>query len=68
MVFADTAWQMLMEPEANPEIRAIQEVLGNDLPLVGGYTLGQFARSDYNQPLPFLNQHIEIVLIGSLEG
>jgi hypothetical protein len=67
LVFADVAWQMLMEPEANPEIPAIQDILGKDIPIVGGYTLGQFARSDSSQPLPYLNQHIEIVLIGSLD-
>ncbi len=67
MVFADSAWQMLMEPEGNPEIQAIQAIIGSDIPIVGGYTLGQFARSDFNQPLPFLNQHIEVVLLGNPE-
>ena len=64
LVFADAAWQMLMEPEGNPEIQAIRSVIGEEVPLVGGYSFGQFARSDTAQPLVFLNQHIEIVLLG----
>ncbi len=68
LIFADSAWQMLMEPEGSPEIEAIRAVIGKDIPIAGGYTLGQFARSETNQTLPFLNSHIEIVLIGSLIG
>jgi len=62
LVLADIAWQMLLEATPGIEIQAIQEILGEDVPLIGGYSLGQFVPGD---PTPeFLNQHIVTIIFG----
>ena len=62
LVLADIAWQMLLEASPGIEVQAIQEVLGEDVPIIGGYTLGQFIPGD---PTPeFLNQHIVTIVFG----
>ncbi len=65
LVFADAAWQWLMEPEGYPDLQAIRSVIGKEVPLAGGYSYGQLARTDGNGPLTLLNQHITIILLGS---
>ena len=71
LVITDIAWQMLFEAEPGREVRAIREVLGADVPLVGGYTYGQIARVPQNADNggypEFLNQHIQVVVFGELE-
>jgi hypothetical protein len=60
LVLVDFAWQMLMQAEPGAEIAAVQRILGDDTPLIGGYTLGQFIQG---QRMPkFLNQHIAVLL------
>ncbi|RPI26063.1 MAG: hypothetical protein EHM70_19420 [Chloroflexota bacterium] len=68
LVFVDLAWQLLMQAQPGEEIQAIRSVLGKDVPIVGGYTLGQIARSGPKQEPELLNQHIQVVLFGELEG
>lgn len=67
VVFADVAWKMLFETQSGRDIAAIREVLGPDVPIAGGYTVGQIASKAPNTP-KLLNQHIEIIIFGSVDG
>ncbi len=66
LVLVDLAWQMLLKSTPGAEIAAVQEILGADVPVAGGYTLGQIAPSESN-PL-FLNQHIMVAAFGEEAG
>jgi hypothetical protein len=62
LVLVDIAWQMLLKSTPGAEIAAVQEILGTDVPIAGGYTLGQIAPS---KTIPqFLNQHMMVVVFG----
>ena len=68
VVLPDIAWQMLGETKPGREIEAVRSVIGPEVPIVGGYTLGQIAHSvgtgkKASSPELF-NQNIEVVLIG----
>ncbi len=68
LVFADIAWQMLFESNAEQDLQVIREVIGPDVPIAGGYTFGQLARVNTKgkKGAPeLLNQQIEIVLFGA---
>jgi hypothetical protein len=41
MILADISWQMLFKANPGAEVIAVQDVLGRDIPILGGYTLGQ---------------------------
>jgi hypothetical protein len=62
LVLVDIAWQMLLKSTPGVEIAAVQDILGSDVPIAGGYTLGQIA------PLKgvpqFLNQHMLVIVFG----
>ncbi len=63
LVFVDLAWQTLMQAATDAEIHAIQEVIGPNVPIAGGYTLGQFTPAEAGADHPsFLNQHIVVAL------
>jgi hypothetical protein len=65
LVIVDVAWQMLLQGRLGAEIKAIQEVLGDTLPIIGGYTLGQIIPAPDKKDHPqFLNQHIVVAVIG----
>lgn len=68
LVFVDVSWQMLLTSQAGSEVEAVSEVLGKDIPIVGGYTYGQLAHPNGEHRPEFLNQHIEVVLIGEEEA
>lgn len=63
LVLADMAWQMLLKAQPGVEISAIQEILGADIPIAGGYTLGQIIPNPGATP-KFLNQHILVIAFG----
>ena len=64
LVFADISWQMLFQGFEGAEVEAIRAVIGESVPLAGGYTFGQFTNmADAPRP-EFLNQHIEVILFG----
>ncbi len=63
IVFADVAVQMLLESQPGSELESIQSVLGREVPVVGGYTYGQFARNSSGEP-ELLNQHISVIVLG----
>jgi hypothetical protein len=66
LVFADIAWQMQLQAQPGAEVSAIQEVIGEGVPIIGGYTFGQLISTPDGEP-DVLNQHIQVILIGDPE-
>ena len=64
VVLADVSWQILFQGYEGAYLAAISEVFGDDVPLAGGFTFGQFTHMAGAPRPEFLNQHIEIVLFG----
>lgn len=64
LVLVDIAWQMLLNSSPGAEIAAVQEILGTDVPIAGGYTLGQIVPDKPKAAPRFLNQHIVVVTFG----
>jgi len=64
LILVDIAWQMLLKSSPGAEIEAVQEIFGPDLPLAGGYTLGQIVPSSPLAAPTFLNQHIVVIAFG----
>jgi hypothetical protein len=44
LLLVDAAWQTLFEVQPDSVVRAVQEILGEEMPMAGGYTFGQMAR------------------------
>lgn len=63
LVLVDVAWQMLLKAHPGAEIAAVQDILGDKVPVAGGYTLGQIVPDDKAHP-KYLNQHISVILFG----
>jgi hypothetical protein len=58
---------MLLKGQPGNEVEAVQDVLGSNVPIAGGYTFGQLAHFT-DAPAPqLLNQHIQVVVIGEEE-
>jgi hypothetical protein len=68
LVFADVSYQLLLTSKSGSEVEAVAEVLGGGIPIIGGYTFGQLAQRNGAAHPEFLNQHIQVVLIGEEEG
>ncbi len=65
LLLVDLAWQFLLKSSPSAEIAAVQEILGANLPIAGGYTLGQIAPPASGVGMPqFLNQHLLVILFG----
>ena len=64
LVLVDIAWQMLLKATPGAEIAAIQEIIGEQVPIAGGYTLGQIVPGQEALSPEFLNQHIVVILFG----
>jgi len=64
LVLVDIAWQMLLKATPGAEIAAIQEIIGENIPIAGGYTLGQIVPGKENTSPAFLNQYIVVILFG----
>ena len=65
LVLVDTAWQMLLKAQPGAEVAAVQEILGESVPIIGGYTLGQVFKPEDDEVKPkFLNQHILVIIFG----
>jgi hypothetical protein len=63
LVLVDIAWQLLLKAQYGIEIAAMQEILGTNIPIAGGYTLGQVIPAEETFP-KFLNQHIVVIAFG----
>jgi hypothetical protein len=59
LVLVDIAWQMLLKANPGAEIAAMQDLLGPNVPIAGGYTLGQIVPG--KETPSFLNQHIVVI-------
>ena len=68
LVLVDVAWQMLLKSQPGVEINAVQEIVGTNVPIAGGYTLGQIVPGENGTGPRFLNQHIVVVVFGSTTG
>jgi hypothetical protein len=64
LMLVDVAWQMLLKSKPGAEVAAIQDILGPEVPLAGGYTLGQVVPGKESSPPKFLNQHIVVLAFG----
>lgn len=67
LILADIAWQMLFKAQTGAEVKAVQDILGSDIPIIGGYTLGQVIPGKDESPPEFLNQHITVIAFGEDE-
>jgi len=65
LIFADAAWQTLLEAHPGSEIQAVRAVLGAEVPIIGGYTYGQIYQAKTGAPVELLNQHIQVILLGN---
>jgi hypothetical protein len=68
LILVDIAWQMLLESNPGVEVAAVRDILGPEVPIAGGYTLGQVvpgaSGGEPNQQIAspgFLNQHIVVI-------
>ncbi len=64
LILVDIAWQMLLKSNPGAEVAAVQDILGPDIPIAGGYTLGQVVPGKEGALPRFLNQHIAVILFG----
>lgn len=62
LVLADISWQMMFQGYEGAEIEAVQSVLGDDVPLIGGYTFGQFHQMSRAPRAEFLNQVLQVIV------
>jgi len=63
LVLVDLAWEMLLKSHPGAEIFAVRDLFGPEVPLAGGYTLGQIIPGKTAVP-QLLNQHIVVVAFG----
>ncbi|HJS20331.1 MAG TPA: FIST N-terminal domain-containing protein, partial [Anaerolineales bacterium] len=61
LVLVDVAWEMLLRSHPGSEISAVQDILGGEIPIAGGYTLGQIVPGREMKNPQLLNQHIVVV-------
>jgi energy-converting hydrogenase Eha subunit B len=61
LVLVDIAWEMLLKSHPGAEIDAVQDILGRDVPIAGGYTLGQIVSNRDAGTPQLLNQHIVVI-------
>lgn len=62
LVLIDEAWRLLLEGQPGEEVHAVRSILGEDLPIIGGYVLGQIVQPHPSAGPQLLNQNIEIIL------
>lgn len=67
LVLADISWQMLFEAVPGADVNAVREALGPQVPVAGGYTLGQIIPGTEQASPQFLNQHMAVVVFGEAE-
>ena len=61
LLIVDLAWKMLAEVQPIDMIATVRQVVGADIPVAGGYTLGQLAGE---KTARILNQHFQVILLG----
>jgi hypothetical protein len=66
LIFVDQAWQYLFQSESTRFISAVKSEIG-EIPLVGGYTLGQVYRPEGESLVRAYNQNLLMVVFGESE-
>ena len=61
LILVDIAWEMLLKSHPGSEISAVQDILGDEVPIAGGYTLGQIVPARESRHPQLLNQHIVVI-------
>ena len=61
LILVDIAWEMLLKSHPGTEIEAVQDIFGKDVPIAGGYTLGQIVPGKDGGTPQLLNQHIIVI-------
>jgi hypothetical protein len=64
LVLVDLAWEMLLKSHPGAEMFAVRDLLGPNVPIAGGYTLGQIVPGKAPAGPQLLNQHIMVVAFG----
>lgn len=65
LVLVDLAWHMLMQSQFDALLKAFRGVIGDEVPIAGGFTLGQIVPASGQEQHPrFLNQHITVAAFG----
>ena len=64
LLLADVAWGQLLEAQPGEAMDALRQELGENVPVAGGYTLGQIARAPSTGKVEILNQHVQVVVFG----
>lgn len=64
VLLVDVAWQLMLDNQPQKEIQVVREVLGAEIPVMGGYTFGQLGRLSPKGPVHLMNQHMEVILFG----
>jgi hypothetical protein len=64
LVFADLAWEYIFEGRPGAMAAAIQQIIGNTVPLVGAYTLGHLIRPETGAPPEIRQGEILVLLMG----
>lgn len=62
LVLTDASWQMMFESQPGHELQIVREILGAELPILSGYTYGQFAHTKTNTLPELLSQHMQVIL------
>jgi hypothetical protein len=62
LVLVDVAWEMLLKSHPGAEIAAVKDILGESIPIAGGYTLGQVVPGRETKIPQLLNQHIIVTV------
>lgn len=62
LLLVDVAWKTIFEARPAGECAAVREVLGMDLPVAGGYTIGQISAGAPHAEL--LDAHVQVVVFG----
>jgi hypothetical protein len=62
LVLVDESWRMLMEANPGIEAVAVRDVIGNSVPIIGGYTYGQLVQLEGSPYLEAYNQYIQVVI------
>jgi hypothetical protein len=65
LIFADNAYRILFEGASKGLAAAVQEVLGMETPILGGYNFGQIVKNPQSNQAELLNQHLLIAVIGN---
>jgi hypothetical protein len=52
---------MLLKSHPGSEIAAVQDILGEEVPIAGGYTLGQIVPGNNSKVPQLLNQHLVVI-------